>query len=305
MLEDKQQRTVNNNMRGLARKVKIALKSFKSVMLKEQAAKVPVHTNPRARELSGVRKELHFAPAGKPLLNPTEGTLKRRAGSPPSTETPRGNKRANQQKMQPARDQRDEREFEDSQAWKKVQKKKKEVKKTVEKIRRPRFLPNALLVSAKPEKSYADILKKVKKEMPGKDIEDNFEKMRRPASGQLLIVLNRKVSDKMGPLRKKMEEILKEEADIVCRTQDLDLQIKDIEKTTFKEELRAALQKMNNDDVVVKPESIRSLRVAYDETQTACVRLPVEIAHKAIGDRGKIRIGLVNCRIREVNRPLK
>ncbi|KAG7191193.1 hypothetical protein KM043_013987 [Ampulex compressa] len=109
----------------------------------------------------------------------------------------------------------------------------------------------------------------------------------------------------MGPLGKEMEEVLKEEADIMCRTQELDLQIKDIEETTSKEKLRTALQKVIDDDGVVKPESIRSLRVAYGETQTACVRLPVEIAHNAIGDRGKIRIGLVNCRIREVNRPLK
>ncbi|KAG7191194.1 hypothetical protein KM043_013988 [Ampulex compressa] len=149
MLKDKQQRTVNNNTRGLARKIKIALKSFKSAMSKEQANKVPVLTNPRARELSDVRKELYFAPVGKPLLNSTGSTRKRKAGSSPSTEAPRSNKRANQKKMvpsieqhqespkqrgtapprarqqKPARDQRDERESEDSQAWKKVQKKKK------------------------------------------------------------------------------------------------------------------------------------------------------------------------------------
>ncbi|KAG7197057.1 hypothetical protein KM043_017585 [Ampulex compressa] len=157
------------------------------------------------------------------------------------------------QQQKPARDQKDKREFEDSQACKKVQKKKKEVKKKVEKARRLRFLPNALLVSAKAEKSYADIIKKGKEEMPGKDIEDNFDKVRRMASGQLLIVLNRKVGDKIGPLRKKMEEVLKEEADIVCGTQELDLQIKDIEETTSKEKLRTALQKMIDDDGVKNP----------------------------------------------------
>ncbi|KAG7197056.1 hypothetical protein KM043_017584 [Ampulex compressa] len=79
MLEDKQQQTVNNNTRGLVRKVKIVLKSFKSAMSKEQAAKVSVLTNPRVRELLGVRKELHFAPVGKPLLNLIEGTPQRKA----------------------------------------------------------------------------------------------------------------------------------------------------------------------------------------------------------------------------------
>ncbi|KAG7196579.1 hypothetical protein KM043_000111 [Ampulex compressa] len=51
-------------------------------MSKEQAAKVPALTNPWARELSGVKNELYFTPVGKPLLNSTESTPKRKAGSP-------------------------------------------------------------------------------------------------------------------------------------------------------------------------------------------------------------------------------
>ena len=50
---------------------------------------------------------------------------------------------------------------------------------------------------------------------------------------------------------------------------------------------------------------MKSLRRAYGETQIAHVRLPAEAARKVIGERGKIRIGLVNCSIREINKPLK
>lgn len=43
------------------------------------------------------------------------------------------------------------------------------------------------------------------------------------ASGKLLLVLKRKLGDTMGPLQKKMEEVLIEEAKVICRTNELEL----------------------------------------------------------------------------------
>ncbi|GBP94344.1 hypothetical protein EVAR_65490_1 [Eumeta japonica] len=40
-------------------------------------------------------------------------------------------------------------------------------------------------------------------------------------------------------------------------------------------------------------------------TQTASVRLPAATAQKILGEKGKIRIGWVNCRIRAVKTPLR
>ena len=37
----------------------------------------------------------------------------------------------------------------------------------------------------------------------------------------------------------------------------------------------------------------------------ASIKLPEEVARKVIGDRGKIRIGLVNCSVKEVTSPQK
>lgn len=63
--------------------------------------------------------------------------------------------------------------------------------------------------------------------------------------------------------------------------------------------------KASNDNPGIAAGSVKSFREAYGGTKIASVRLPAEIARKVIGTRGKIRIGLVNCSIREVNRPLK
>ena len=58
---------------------------------------------------------------------------------------------------------------------------------------------------------------------------------------------------------------------------------------------------MIDKDNVVAANAVKSLRRAYGETQIAHVRLPAEVARKVIGERGKIRIGLVICSIREIN----
>ena len=167
------------------------------------------------------------------------------------------------------------------------------------------MLPNAILDSAKENKSYADILRKVKADIPKQDIEDSIEKVRRTATGQLLLVLNRKIGEKMGPPQQRMADVLKEEANVIGKTQEVDVEIRDIEETITKDEVKESLEKVIDNDLVVAANAVKSLRRAYGETQIALVRLLAEVAQKVIGERGKIRISLVNCSIREINQPLK
>ena len=77
-----------------------------------------------------------------------------------------------------------------------ARKEKQKKKKALLKKMLPWMLPNAILVSAKENKSYADILRKVKADISKEDVEDSIEKVRRTATGQLLIVLNRKLVTK-------------------------------------------------------------------------------------------------------------
>ena len=85
--------------------------------------------------------------------------------------------------------------------WQTVKRKEKHMKKKAPpKKRLPWMLPNAILVSAKENKSYGDILRKVKADIRKQDVENSIEKVRRTTAGQLLIVLNRMIGDKMGPL---------------------------------------------------------------------------------------------------------
>ena len=56
----------------------------------------------------------------------------------------------------------------------KKEKKKEEKMKEADKKKRPRKLPDALLITVKSQKSYADIIKKVKETLPQKKVEENF-----------------------------------------------------------------------------------------------------------------------------------
>ena len=114
-----------------------------------------------------------------------------------------------------------------------------------------------------------------------------------------LIVLNRKIGDKMAPLQQRMADVLKEQANVIGKTQEVDVEIRDIEETTTKDDVKKSLEKVIDNDLVV------AARRAYGETQIALVRLPAEVTWKVIGERGKIRIGLVKCSIREINQPLE
>ena len=242
---------------------------------------------------------------------------KRKVRTPPSTEGDRVKKRTEveltDQEGEPSRieDRKIRTEAKKEKEpnpmdWQTVKRKEKQKKKKAPpKKMLPWMLPNVILVSTKENMSYADILRKVKAAIPKQDVEDNIEKVRRTATGQLLIVLKRKIGDKMGPLQQRMTDVLKEKANVIGKTQKVDVEIRDIEETTTMDEVKEFLEKVIVNDLVVAANAVKSLRRAYGETQIALVRLPAEVARKVIGERDKIRIGLVNWSIREMNQPLK
>lgn len=93
------------------------------------------------------------------------------------------------------------------------------------KQQKTRMLPNALIISANTEKSFADILKKVKQDFP-EEVEDTIDRVRWTTMGQLLIVFNRRIGDRMGPLQKRISALLKDGADIISKIHEVELHIR-------------------------------------------------------------------------------
>ncbi|XP_015115595.1 uncharacterized protein LOC107040162 [Diachasma alloeum] len=115
----------------------------------------------------------------------------------------------------------------------------------------------------------------------------------------MLIILSKDKEDGASRLHEAIVELLGEEADVLSKRSQEELEIKDLDELTT-EEVLEALKLAAGADCQIAPDAIRSLRKAYGGTQTASVTVTAVVAKKVLGDRGKIRIGWVNCRIRRV-----
>lgn len=62
--------------------------------------------------------------------------------------------------------------------------------------------------------------------------------MNRTITGQLLFVLNQVAGDKMGQLQGQQTGVRKEEDDITSKAHYVDFEIRDVEETTTKDEVR-------------------------------------------------------------------
>ncbi|XP_063993408.1 uncharacterized protein LOC135171048 [Diachasmimorpha longicaudata] len=165
--------------------------------------------------------------------------------------------------------------------------------------------PDALIVRPNDKTKYADILRRVKKDVSSEDAIGCVDKIRRTATGDMLIILSKKTTDGAPKLRAAIAEVLKDEAAVSSKGPQEDLEIKDLDDITTKDDVIAALQAVAGADYEIKADVVKSLRRAYGGTQTASVRLEAATAEKILGEHGKIKIGWVNCRVRRVECPLK
>ncbi|XP_044594034.1 trichohyalin-like [Cotesia glomerata] len=84
----------------------------------------------------------------------------------------------------------------------------------------------------------------------------------------MLITLSRKSSDKGQALQKTIEGILQEEAKVICKGPQEDVEIRDLDDTTTREDIQAALHMATGESCEVSLEAIK-IRKAYRGTQTA------------------------------------
>ena len=173
--------------------------------------------------------------------------------------------------------------------WQEVRKKKPRLRK-----QRP-LRPDVVIVKAKEGgPSYADMLKKLKDDPSLKEVGESVAKIRRNGAGNLLLELRKsaptiRVSDAIS-------QKLGESANVVTQTDETTVEIRDLDESTTPADVREALSELLG--IEIQTSAVKSVRKAYRCTQTAIVRLSTELARKSV-DIGRVRIGWVNCRIRE------
>lgn len=165
-------------------------------------------------------------------------------------------------------------------------------------------LSEALIIQKKGTMSYAEILSRIKKDDTLKEVGDNVSKIRRTATGDMIILMNKNSNGKTSDYCQAIKGVLGEEAAVRSRVPEKTICVKDLDEVATKEEIRTALESLTGGNGTVGINNIKSLRKTYGGMQSALITLPVELANKIL-EIGKVRIGWVVCRIREVLKPLK
>lgn len=173
------------------------------------------------------------------------------------------------------------------------------VKSRREKRKQPkkRVLPDALVITAKGQTTYADILRKVKTDPELKQVGDRVTRIRRTQKGDLLLELQKGEKLPLENLQIQVEKSIGEVANIRSRQHETTIQCRDLDEITTREEICQAFAKELGLESVPLA-TVKTLRKAYDGTQTAVISLPTESANKLIA-LNKVRIGWAVCRIRE------
>ncbi|XP_015124457.1 uncharacterized protein LOC107046370 [Diachasma alloeum] len=164
---------------------------------------------------------------------------------------------------------------------------------------------NALIVRPRDKQQYSEMLKVVKQQIPSEQARDCVDKIRRTTTGDMLVIVAKDKQDQAESLRKAIAELLGDDADVLSKGPQEDFEIKDLDELTTKKEVLKVLQLAAGVDCRIPLDAVRSLQKAFGGTQTAWVTVAAMVAKKVVGERGKIRIGWVNCRIQRVDRLVK
>ncbi|XP_033252813.1 uncharacterized protein LOC117192268 [Drosophila miranda] len=155
--------------------------------------------------------------------------------------------------------------------------------------------PDAIVIATKGEKTYAEILRKVRTDETLRGLGDAVARIRRTQKGELLLQLN-KSGEETETFKSLVANTLKEHAEVRSLSHRVTVECKDLDEITTTEDICEALRsqvelaELSADDI--------QLRKAYGGAQTATIRLPAESAQKAL-KIGVLKVGWVRCRLRE------
>lgn len=164
--------------------------------------------------------------------------------------------------------------------------------------------PEALIIRPANKDKYSEILTRIKADVCPDQVSNTVEKIRRTATGNILITLSKGSSDRDKDLQKTIAGILKEDANVISTGPEEDREIRDIDDNTTKDDILTVLQEAAGNYCGITVEAIKIRKVIRSRTQIASVTLAATVAQKVVGKHGKVRIGWTNCRIRTVLRPV-
>ncbi|XP_060665565.1 uncharacterized protein LOC132797808 [Drosophila nasuta] len=193
-------------------------------------------------------------------------------------------------------------ETEQGNTWKTVRKKNRHEKHT-RNARLESAKPDAVIVSAPANTSYADILRSVKSEPKLKELGQHVRGIRKTLKGELLFELSKPSDPNTKVFQEAIKEFLGPSIDVRSLTKMTSIEVKDLDEVTSGEELLEAIITQFG-EIGVNQSSIITIRRSYGSRQTASLRIPVDSAAKLL-KAGKLRVGWNTCRIRRKIQPIR
>jgi len=157
------------------------------------------------------------------------------------------------------------------------------------------------MVDAANINEYPALVKRIKDGMDGNIVGNNITGMKQSKNGGLLLEVRGDVAA-VEALRVEIAKSAGQDANVRLLQQKTMLEIRDIDAWTNKQDIAESIER----ETAVAKSNIHvvSLRASYGGTQTALVLLPVSQA-RAIVDKGRLKISVVSCRVRQAERSVR
>jgi hypothetical protein len=153
--------------------------------------------------------------------------------------------------------------------------------------------PATMLIKGPKEKTYAEMLKDMKKAINPDELGVSVEKASKTQSGDIrLVVREKKAGGQKAFVEKVTEKV--EGTQVKIKNKDVSVIIKDLEETVTTEEVQSALKKVTGSEEI----RVGEIRKGMFGNYTTVARMPTKAAEHLLRQR-RVKIGWLSCRIIE------
>ncbi|KAL7726212.1 hypothetical protein ACLKA6_001617 [Drosophila palustris] len=149
--------------------------------------------------------------------------------------------------------------------------------------------PDAILVQGVGECTYADLLKAVKTHPSLKEMSNDVQGIRKTENGSLLLRMSNAPAHGAQELQLAVKNALGDRAAVKRLTELAQLEIRDLDDLTTKEEICEALNSKNT-SIMLAPDDVKSIRKSFGGTQIATLCVAASKA-SSILELERVRIG--------------
>lgn len=160
--------------------------------------------------------------------------------------------------------------------------------------KRQRTRPAAILVDVKSAEDFPALVQKLRKDVDRESKNKRVVGMRKARNGKLLIEV-RGDAAQVEEVRAQVAVSAGPAVAVKTTVRNASLEVRDLDEWTTKEEVLDAVAAASG--AALDSIKVASLRAHFGGTQTAVVSTPVATAGKLVAE-GRLRVGLVSCRLR-------